>query len=150
MARAPVVDIHAHFVPEEYLRLIAAEGGAHGVTLRPGHDGPSIMIGPVPIGPITPAYHDLDRRIMAMDAQGVTIHALSLMPPMVYWDDADLGQRLARVVNDAMAAAVRTHPDRLAGLATLPLQAPEAVAEVAITELGLRGVYLGTNVRGAD
>lgn len=153
MARPRVVDIHAHFVPEGYLRLIETDGPAHGLSLRPGPDGPSIMIGQVPIGPITPAYHDLGRRLQAMDGQGVTIHALSLMPPMVYWADADLGLRLARVVNDAIAAAVRAHPDRLVGLATLPLQAPEAaVAEVgrAITELGLRGVYLGTNVRGAD
>ncbi len=153
MARPPVVDIHAHFVPEGYLRLIETEGQAHGVSLRPGSTGPFIMIGPVPIGPITPAYHDLDRRLQAMDTQGVTIHALSLMPPMVYWADADLGLRLARVVNDAIAEAVRAHPDRLVGLATLPLQAPEAaVTEVgrAVTELGLRGVYLGTNVRGTD
>ncbi len=153
MARQPVVDIHAHFVPEGYLRLIEAEGQAHGLSLRPGHDGPFIMIGPVPIGPITPAYHDLGRRLRAMDAQGVTLHALSLMPPMVYWADADLGLRLARTVNDAIAEAVRAHPDRLVGLATLPLQAPEAaVAEAsrAVTQLGLRGVYLGTNVRGMD
>ena len=153
MARSPVVDIHAHFVPEGYLRLIEAEGQAHGLSLRLGPDGPFIMIGPVPIGPITPAYHDLDRRLQAMDAQGVTIHALSLMPPMVYWADAALGLRLARLVNDAIAEAVRARPDRLVGLTTLPLQAPEAaVAEVgrAVTELGLRGVYLGTNVRGAD
>jgi aminocarboxymuconate-semialdehyde decarboxylase len=71
----------------------------------------------------------------------------------VYWADADLGLRLARVVNDAIAEAVRTHRDRLVGLATLPLQAAEAaVAEVsrAVRELGLRGVYLGTNVRGVD
>jgi len=153
MAPPPVIDIHAHFVPEGYLRLIETEGQAHGVTLRPGPKGPLIMLGQVPIGPITPAYHDLDRRLEAMDAQGVTIHALSLMPPMVYWADADLGLRLARVVNDAMAEAIRKRPDRLTGLATLPLQAPAAaVAEAgrAVTELGLRGVYLGTNVRGAD
>ncbi len=153
MARQPVVDIHAHFVPEGYLRLIEAEGQPHGLSLRPGHDGPFIMIGQVPVGPITPGYHDLDRRLQAMDSQGVTIHALSLMPPMVYWADAALSLRLARVVNDAIAEAVRVHPDRLVGLATLPLQAPEAaVDEVkrAVTELGLRGVYLGTNVRGTD
>ncbi len=153
MASPPVVDIHAHFVPEGYLRLIETEGPAHGLTLRPGPQGPLIMVGQQPIGPITPAYHDLGRRIVAMDGQGVAIHALSLMPPMVYWADAALGLRLARLVNDAIADAVRSRPDRLVGLATLPLQAPEAaVAEVgrAVTELGLRGVYLGTNVRGAD
>jgi aminocarboxymuconate-semialdehyde decarboxylase len=153
VTRSAVVDIHAHFVPEGYLRLIETDGPAHGLALRPGPAGPLIMIGKVPIGPITPGYHDLDRRLQDMDRQGVTIHALSLMPPMVYWADAELGQKLARVVNDAMAEAVRALPDRLVGLATLPLQAPDAaVAEVgrAVTGLGLRGVYLGTNVRGAD
>jgi aminocarboxymuconate-semialdehyde decarboxylase len=149
----PAIDIHAHFVPEGYLRLIETEGAPHGVSLKRDPRGPIIMVGQVPFGPITPAYHDLDVRLRAMDAQSVAIPALSLMPPMVYWADADLGLRLARVVNDAIAAAVRAHPDRLVGLATLPLQAPDAaVAEAgrAITELGLRGVYLGTNVRGAD
>jgi aminocarboxymuconate-semialdehyde decarboxylase len=111
------------------------------------------MVGQVPIGPITPGYHDLDRRLRDMDRQGVAIHALSLMPPMVYWADAALGVRLACLVNDAMARAARAHPDRLVGLATLPLQAPPAAVDEAtraVTELGLRGVYLGTNVGGTD
>ena len=153
VVRQPVVDIHAHFVPQGYLRLIEAEGGAHGVRLGSGPDGPMILVGQVPIGPIRPHYYDLDLRLRAMDAQGVTIHALSLMPPMVYWADGPLGLRLARLVNDAMAEAARAHPDRFVGLATLPLQDPEAaVAEVdrAVNEMGCRGVYLGTNVRGKD
>jgi aminocarboxymuconate-semialdehyde decarboxylase len=153
MARHPVVDIHAHFVPEGYLRLIEAEGQGYGVRLLPRPEGPLIMVGSVPSGPITPAHHDLDYRLRTMDRQGVTVQALSLMPPMAYWADADLGRRLAGVVNDAMAEAIRAHPDRLVGLATLPLQAPEAaVAEVdrAVGKLGLRGVYVGTNVRGRD
>jgi len=147
------IDIHAHFVPEEYLRLIEAEGEPYGVRLRPGPNGPLIAVGQVAIGPITPHYHDLDLRLKAMDARGVTMHALSLMPPMVYWADGDLGLRLAKLVNDAMAEASRTHPDRFVTLATLPLQDPEAaVAEVdrAVTELGCRGIYLGTNVRGKE
>jgi aminocarboxymuconate-semialdehyde decarboxylase len=153
MAPPPVVDIHAHFFPRAYLDLIESDGPAHGLSLRAGPQGPSIMVGQVPFGPIAPGYYDLDVRLRAMDAQGVRLHALSLTAPMVYWADADLGLRLARVVNDAMAAAARAHPDRFVGLATLPLQAPEAaVAEVdrAVTELRLRGIYLGTNVRGTD
>ena len=147
------VDIHAHFVPEEYLRIIEAEGEPHGARIRPGPNGPMIVVGQVAIGPITAHYHDLDVRLRAMDKQGVTIHALSLMPPMVYWADNALGLRLARVVNDAMAGASRAHPERFVFLATLPMQDPEAaVAEVgrAVTELGCRGIYLGTNVRGKE
>ena len=59
----PVVDIHAHFVPEGYLRAIETDGAVYGLGLRAGPGGPLIMVGRVPIGPITPGYHDLDRRL---------------------------------------------------------------------------------------
>ena len=123
------------------------------MRLRPGPNGPFIVVGQAAIGPITAHYHDLDLRLKAMDAEGVAIHALSLMPPMVYWGDSALGLRAARIVNDAFAEATRAHPDRFVGLATLPLQDPEAaLSEVdrAVTELGCRGIYLGTNVRGKE
>jgi len=147
------IDIHAHFVPEEYLRLVEAEGKPHGLRLQPGPNGPLILIGQVPIGPITAPYHDLDLRLKEMDGQGVAVHALSLMPPMVHWGDGTLGLRLARLVNDAMAEACRAYPKRFVFLATLPMQDSEAaVDEVnrAVTQLGARGIYLGTNVRGKE
>ena len=147
------IDIHAHFVPEEYLRLIEAEGEPYAVRLRSDPRGPLIVAGQAAIGPISTHYHDLDVRLKTMDARGVAIHALSLMPPMVYWADGALGLRLAKSVNDAMAAASRAHPDRFVALATLPMQDPEAaVAEVerAIGEIGCRGIYLGTNVQGKE
>jgi aminocarboxymuconate-semialdehyde decarboxylase len=150
---APAVDIHAHFFPEAFLRLIESEGAPHGLTLRTAPEGPTIMIGHVPIGPIARGYYDLDARLRDMDRQRVTIHALSLTAPMTYWADGDLGVRASRVVNDAMADAARRHPDRFVGLATLPMRTPEAAAveaSRAVKELGLRGVYLGTNVRGVD
>src|SRR5262245_54441811 len=152
MATQPAVDIHAHFFPEAFLRLIESEGAAHGLSLRTSAEGPTIMIGQVPIGPIARGYYDLNARLRDMDRQRVALPALSLTAPMTYWADGDLGVRAARVVNDAMADAARRHPDRFVGLATLPMRTPEAaVAEVsrAVTELGLRGVYLGTNVRAA-
>jgi len=149
----PTIDIHTHFVPEGYLKLIEAEGEPYGLRLRSGPDGPMIMVGQVPIGPITPHYYDLDLRLRAMDKQRVTVHALSLMPPMVYWGDGSLGLRLAKIVNDGMAEATRIHPDRFVGLATLPLQDPDTALvelERAVTVLGCRGIYLGTNVRGKE
>jgi aminocarboxymuconate-semialdehyde decarboxylase len=110
-----------------------------------------ILVGQATIGPITPDYYDLNQRLKAIDAQAVAVHALSLMPPMVYW--AGDGLRLARLVNDAMAEATRLHPDRFVALATLPMQDPEAaVSELnrAVEALGCRGVYLGTNVLGKE
>ncbi len=147
------IDIHAHFVPEEYLRVIEAEGEPYGVRLRPGPSGPMIVVGQATIGPLTPHYHNLEVRLRSMDRQRVAVHALSLMPPMVYWANGALGSRLAKIVNNAMAEAARLHPDRFVALATLPLQEPAAAAsevERAVTELSCRGIYLGTNVLGKE
>src|SRR5215831_10422682 len=74
---AATFDIHAHFVPEEFLRLIDAEGEPYGVRLRHGPTGPFIVVGQAAIGPITAHYHDLDLRLRSMDARGVKVHALS-------------------------------------------------------------------------
>ena len=123
------------------------------MQLRSGPNGPLIAAGQVAIGPITAHYHDLNQRLKAMDARGVTVHALSLMPPMVYWADGALGLRLAKIVNNAMAEASRAHPDRFVFLATLPMQDPEAaINEVdrAITELGCRGIYLAQTSGGKE
>ena len=154
MKNATAVDIHAHFFPEPYLRALETEGEAFGITLdRANPRGPAIRIGPILGGPLRPAFYDLDLRRREMDRQRVRVHALSLTHPMVYWADPALGRRLARLVNDAMAAAHTAFPERFVGLATLPLQdVPAALEELdrAARLPGVRGVYLGTNVNGRE
>jgi len=147
------VDVHAHFYPEAYLRLVEEEGARFGVRLTRSPEGAVIERGPVRLQPIGPAYSDLELRKRAMDRQGVRVHALSLSVPMVHWADADLGERLARAVNDAMVDAHRAYPDRFVRLATLPVQEPK----LALQELervarlpGIRGIYLPTNVGGKE
>ena len=98
------MDIHAHFFPEGYLKLIEEEGARFGGRLsRSDPKGPVIEIGPVRSAPLRAGFIDLDVRRKEMDRQGVRIHALSLTVPMVYWADGAFGVRLARAVNDAMA-----------------------------------------------
>ncbi|MBI4607550.1 MAG: amidohydrolase [Candidatus Rokubacteria bacterium] len=154
MTNAPVVDIHAHYFPEPYLRAIETQGEAFGVKLnRSDPAGPAIQVGAVLGGPLRPAFWDLDLRRKEMDRQRVAVHALSLTHPMVYWADSALGLRLARLVNDALGQAHTAFPDRFVGLATLPLQdPPQAVGELARAAKlpGIRGVYLGTNVNGRE
>lgn len=154
MTKPPPIDIHAHFFPEGYLRLIAEEGGRFGARVsRSDPKGPVIEVGSLRSGPLRAAFTDLDLRRKEMDRQGVRVHALSLTLPMVYWADGDLGLRLARVVNDALSQAHTAYPDRFVGLATLPMQEPKlAVEELdrAVRLPGIRGVYLGTNIRGRE
>jgi len=94
-------------------------------------------------------FVDLDRRLAGMDRQRVDVHAMSLTAPMVYWASPGLGLALAQAFNDAASAAHLVRPDRLYGLAMLPMQAPD----LALKELerasklpGLRGMYLATHV----
>jgi aminocarboxymuconate-semialdehyde decarboxylase len=118
---SPAVDVHAHFYPEAYLRLIEREGGPFGAGVSwASPEGPVIEIGGRRIGPLRPAFIDLDRRRREMDRQRVGVHALSLTLPMVYWADGPFGLRLARAVNDALVEAHTAFPDRFVGLASQP------------------------------
>ncbi len=148
------IDIHAHYFPEAYLRVLETEGPAFGVTLdRSDPAGPSIKAGSALGGALRRPFYDLDARLKEMNRARVDVHALSLTFPMVYWAGADLGAHLARIMNDSMSHAHTAHPDRFVGLATLPMQdAKRAVEEVdrAGRLPGIRGVYLGTNVNGRE
>jgi len=148
------VDIHAHFFPQAYLRLIEEEGESSGIALRRGPSGAvSITAGVATFGPLGPAFYDPEIRLKRMDKQKVGMQALSLTAPMTYLAAGPLGVKLARVWNDAAAELARARPDRFVVLATLPMQDPQSVVgelERAITRLGCRGVYLGTNVRGKE
>lgn len=155
MATAPTIDIHAHYFPESYLKLIAEDGGRCGTTVVADPSGARfIQVGLLlRTGPITSAFIDIDERLAAMDRQGVRMHALSLTQPMVYWADDDLGVKLSVAFNDAISAAHRAHPDRLIGFAVLPLQNPtlslEELERVAKLP-GIRGIYMATSVRDRE
>lgn len=85
-------------------------------------------------------------RIREMDEAGIDIQVLSHSAPSVQkLTDAEAAVRLARAANDHLAAAVRAHPDRFAGFATLPTPDPRAAAdelERAVTQLGFKGAML--------
>ena len=126
-----IIDLHAHFVPRAFLETIEKEGGPHGASLRRVGNEPTMVVGGRPYGPITRHYFETRPRIAEMDKTRVDMQVLSLCPPMVYWADPALGIPLARSFNDELAAAVADRPDRLAGLATVPLQdVAEASAEL--------------------
>ena len=148
------IDIHAHYFPESFFRLIDEAGAPFGARVDRSHSaGPVIDMKGTRTVPLDATYWDLDRRRKAMDKAGVQVHALSLTAPMVYFADAPTGARLARAVNDAMDAAHTAFPDRFVGCATLPMQDPNAaVAELErVTKLrGIRGIYLGTNVNNRE
>jgi aminocarboxymuconate-semialdehyde decarboxylase len=147
------VDIHAHFYPLSWLKLIAAKGAAFDAGAEVAD--PEAMR--LKVGgrdqPVQRRMVDVDLRVRAMDAAGVGVHALSLTTPMVDWAGADLAQALAEAYNDAIAEAHLAHPTRLVGLAALPWRYPGlAVKELerAARHPGIRGAYAPTRVHDRD
>ena len=154
MVKPTGVDVHAHFFPESFIRVIEEAGASFGASVdRSNPKGPVLVVGGSRTAPLDARYWDLGLRIKAMNRQGVAVQALSLTAPMVYWADGATGARLSAAWNDGASAAHVAHPDRFVGCAMVPLQdRPHALAELdrAAKLPGIRGVYMGTNVGGRE
>jgi len=150
--RVRSIDTHAHWYPAEWLKLFDRDGAREGAKLERSGRRYTIRTERISNG-FDEEFVDLGLRIAGMDRQGVDVHALSLTAPMVYWASPAFGLALAQAYNDAAAAAHTRYPERFVGLAMLPMQAPElAVKELerAARLPGMRGLYMATNVNGAD
>ena len=97
----------------------------------------------------TPIQRKLDDlgalRIREMDHAGIDLQVISENNPATQNLDAETSVKLARASNDALYEAVRAHPDRLAGFATLPTPNPKAAAdelERAVSKFGFKGAMI--------
>ncbi len=92
-----------------------------------------------------------DRRIADMDAAGIDVQVLSLTAPGAEQLDAAESIEMARDSNDILADAVRSHPSRFAGFASLPTPAPDTAAdelERMVREHGFKGAVINGHTRG--
>ncbi len=146
----PVIDTHAHWFPDAWVKLVEKDGARHGAGAAIKRNGDDLIFtGGGLTSVFSTAFVDLDLRLAAMNKQGVDMHALSLTTPMVYFAPAEYALALSQVYNDAAAAAHLKHPKRFVGMAMLPMHAPD----LALKELeraaklpGMRGLYMGTHV----
>jgi uncharacterized protein len=69
-----------------------------------------------------------DHRLAAMNATGLDVQVLSLSTPGVQDLAPDTAVVLQGTTNDRIADAVRAHPDRFQGFATLATSAPTRAA----------------------
>jgi aminocarboxymuconate-semialdehyde decarboxylase len=101
--------------------------------------------------PIPSYYFDLDEQMERFDADGIDVTVSSMGAFNVDHLPVEQARDLAMQLNEERAEAERRYPGRFYGLALLPMQdAPAAIETLdsAVRNLGLRGVCIGSNVRG--
>jgi predicted TIM-barrel fold metal-dependent hydrolase len=123
------IDAHLHLIPSAYREELERRGLL-------GFPLPRAELGDVEA---MMHRHDIDGAVLAPT------------PPGVAFGDERLARRLARVVNEELAAAVATAPSRLGAFAILPLPDVDGALDElahALDVLRLDGVLLLTNVLG--
>ena len=146
-----LIDTHAHVLSEETMRLMRAEAPNDGPRLlNPHADGAVLEMMGRSRGNFPRGAWDMDFRLKTMDDTGVDMQVLSVVPHTLSYDaEPGLARTFAAIQNEQIAAQVRAAPGRFAGLATLPMQSPDAAARElrrAVTELGLCGAMIGSHV----
>jgi predicted TIM-barrel fold metal-dependent hydrolase len=90
-------------------------------------------------------------RVALMNAAGIDFQVLSITAPGVEQLEEAEAIVVARQANDYLTAAIREHPDRFAGFATLPTPAPMVAAdelERLVREEGFKGAVINGHSRG--
>jgi predicted TIM-barrel fold metal-dependent hydrolase len=133
------IAVEEHFRSRAYLE--ALQEGRLGTTSEPS----------ATIARLTDQLLDLGAgRLADMDAARIDLQVISHNAPGPEVLSASEAPALARAMNDELVAAVRLHPGRFAGLAMLPMPAPDAAAVELRRALdaGLRGAMVHGTTAG--
>ncbi|HVT57143.1 MAG TPA: amidohydrolase family protein [Thermoanaerobaculia bacterium] len=144
-----IIDFHNHYYPPDYLD--ALRSGRSNVRITVDTNGNPLLHYPGDYNIAVRGHRDIEYRAEVVASLGVDLQVLSLTTPGTHVEEPATAARLASLVNDSFASAVRDHRGRFAALATLPLNDPAAAVrelERAMTQLGMRGAMLFSNVNG--
>jgi predicted TIM-barrel fold metal-dependent hydrolase len=141
------IDVQSHYCPPAQIELL--ERRERGPRLVREGDRRILLVGEWR-RTLLPAHTDLAAKLRAMDAAGIERATLSINDPgpELFGDE---GAVVARLLNDGIAEAVRSHPGRFVGLCTLPFQDMGAALrelDRSVESLGMRGVLLYSNLAG--
>jgi aminocarboxymuconate-semialdehyde decarboxylase len=147
-------DIHAHILDLTTVATLQRELPDLGISLDPT-DGESgdLKVGATHYKAFPRGGWDMERRLADMARAGFDRQLLAVCPQTVLYDAApDVALASSRIQNEAIVAHVAERPAVFAGLATVPMQAPDlAAAELdRAMEQGLKGAMIGSNIEGRN
>ena len=146
-----ITDIHCHFIPEEYFRLVRERPEFDVRVIGGAGDAVDLECRGLRYG-LNRTFFEPARQVARMDDLGIDRTVISLATPLVnYYLDAPLAAQAAQICNDGFAALVADNPERFAAWAFLPMQDPPAAAEElrrCVRDYGFVGGHVATNVRG--
>lgn len=152
-ASGRAVDVHSHFVHPSVLEELRRNGQAYGVRVEESERGCVLYFRSTVSRPFFAEMTDLERRLEQMDRRGVGYTLLSTWVDTFGYDlEEEDAIKYCRLINEGLAEAVRARPDRFGALATVPVPYGSAAEELerAVRELGMLGVFLGTNILGRN
>jgi aminocarboxymuconate-semialdehyde decarboxylase len=138
-------DVHNHAVPREAVELLRSDGG-YPIRVEGDH-----MEADRVRAELTPVFLDPAAKLEQLEAAGLDAAVVSGSPALfAYEADRDRGASLCRAVNRGLAELCSHDPARLRWLAHVPLQAPDAAAELLgeAAGAGAVGAHIGTSVAG--
>jgi len=147
-----LIDIHHHYYPKIYIDFMSARTESPRIFER---DGKKFYAGHPPGSPLaipfSDYFFDIEKKIEKANAAGIDKIAVNLGSPWTNFLEPREATQMTRKTNDDIAEKVRRYPDKLYGLAAVPLKDRENYLEEldrAILDLGLSGVLVGTNING--
>ena len=146
------IDVHNHFYPTKFLKQLENVGSTVGITIETDDWGRQILVQHGNrLVTITPPMNNVNKRIEDMDQSGFDMQILTLSAPSVDIFPVEIGETLAKVVNDEIARICQEDPDHFMAFATLPFIDPDRTVkelERCIDALGFKGACMGTNING--
>jgi aminocarboxymuconate-semialdehyde decarboxylase len=150
-SRPATYDLHNHVIPELVVQAVRRNPERYSTCIeeRGGKryfDSHGLMT------ELLPEFCDADAKVAWMDRVGMDVSVISVGPPIYfYWLAPETGVEIIRLANDGIAQMVERHPDRLRGMAHLPMQDPDAaIAELerVVREYRFKAVELASSIEG--
>lgn len=148
-----MIDFHSHVIPETIIGAMRADPERYATRIDDEGGKRFLVRGKLRLE-LLPEFSLAEAKLEAMDRKGIEISVISPGPQVFFYGlPESQGVEAARLVNDGIAAMAAKKPARLRGMATLPMQHPDAaVAEMerVAREHGFRGIELATVAPGGE